>query len=297
MGPVDANLCAVPLGRPWNVIMTLVIHRQLHVRILLAVFLVIGCGCGPRRAAAPVDTAAGGPRPTVLFVHGAWGGGWQFHKVDPLLRKAGCTVYRPTLTGLGERVHLAGPDVNLSTHVEDVVKVFEFENLDRVILVGHSYGGMVISGVAERMPQRIARLVYVDALVPEDGESVMDLAAGRIPKMAELGGTGSEPWQLVPLWVKQGKPPPLDVPQPLATFTEPIRLANPTARALPATYILTVVAGSTTDEFDRFRDRARARGWSVVEMEGGHNPYWFQPEAFVEVLLGVVEETPAGKGG
>jgi pimeloyl-ACP methyl ester carboxylesterase len=223
-----------------------------------------------------------------VFVHGAWAGGWHYTKVEPLLEEAGFKVYRPTMTGLGERFHLAREDIGLSTHVEDIVNVLEFENLENVVLVGHSYGGMVISGVANRVPHRIRQLVYMDAIVPEDGESVMDLAGDAINSMAEAGAAGAPPWQLVPLWVKPGKLPPVDVPQSLLTFTEPIVLDNPDANSIPATYILTVEAGKDSDTFDVFADRARERQWEVVTMEGGHNPQWFQPETLVEVLLGVV---------
>ena len=212
----------------------------------------------------------------------------QHTRVQPLLEVAGYTVYRPTMTGLGERVHLAREDVGLSTHITDIVNVLEFEDLHDVVLVGHSYGGMVISGVANRVPDRIRKLVYLDAIVPEDGESVMDLAGDAIFSMAEPGAGGAPTWQLVPLWVKPGKLPPMDVPQSLLTFTEPIVLDNPAAANIPATFILTVEAGKDTDAFDFFADRARARNWQVVTMEGGHNPQWFQPEALVEVLLEVV---------
>jgi pimeloyl-ACP methyl ester carboxylesterase len=227
---------------------------------------------------------------TVVFVHGAWGGGWQFTKVQPLLEAEGHTVYRPTMTGLGERVHLAGPDVGLSTHVEDIVKVLEFENLRDVVLVGHSYGGMAIAGVAERVPDRIALMIYFDAILPVSGESVAGLFGSAIDAMAEAGGGDAEPWQLVPRWVEEGKKPPVDVPQPLLTFSESIELSNLEAQRLPAVYLLTVEAGSETDDFDRFAERARARGWRVVTMEGDHNPHWYRPEAFVDVLLAVVED-------
>jgi pimeloyl-ACP methyl ester carboxylesterase len=232
----------------------------------------------------------GGASPTIVFVHGAWGGGWQFKKVEPLLEAKGYRVSRPTLTGLGDRVHLAGPDVDLSTHVEDIVNFLEFGELDDVVLVGHSYGGMVITGVADRVPHRIARLVYMDAILPENGESVEGLFGGALESMATAGADGAEPWQLVPKWVEPGEKPPVDVPQPIRTFTEPIALGNPEAQDIPAVYILTIEAGKQTDEFDFFADRARNRGWKVVEMEGGHNPQWFQPEAFVEVLVSVVRE-------
>ena len=118
-------------------------------------------------------------------------------------------------------------------------------------------------------------------------------AAGGIKLFGMRGdpfGGGAEPWQLVPLWVKEGKPPPVDVPQPILTFTEPIVLDNPEAAQIPTTFILTVEAGKETDDFDAFAGRARDRGWDVVEFEGGHNPQWFQPEAFVDVLLQVVQE-------
>ena len=254
------------------------------VGTLVVLVLFASCPQAPVGGLAPDQPA------TIVFIHGAWGGGWQFHKVEPLLRKAGHVVYRPTLTGLGERVHLANAEVDLSTHIEDIVRFLEFEDLEQVVLVGHSYGGMVISGVSERVPHRIAQLVYFDAIVPEDGESVMDLFGDRMGQMAEAGGDHGEPWQLVPLWVEEGRSPPVDVPQPLLTFTEAIELGDPDAREIPTVFILTVEAGKETDDFDLFADRARSRGGTVVEMEGGHNPQWYQPEAFTEVLLGVIDE-------
>lgn len=222
---------------------------------------------------------------TIVFVHGAWAGGWHYTKVEPLLEAAGHRVYRPTMTGLGERVHLARPEIDLSTHIEDIVNVLEFEALSDVVLVGHSYGGMVIAGVAERVPERISRLVYFDAIVPEDGDSVASLFGDAVGSMATIEGDGDEPWKLVPRWVEEGEPPPVDVPQPLRTFTEPISLGNPEAARLPAAFLLTVEAGRESDDFDRFAERLRLRGGDVVVMEGDHNPQWHQPQAFVEALL------------
>jgi pimeloyl-ACP methyl ester carboxylesterase len=111
---------------------------------------------------------------TFVLVHGMWAGGWYWQKVRPLLRAAGHEVFSPTLTGLGERVHLARPEVDLDTHIDDVVNVMRYEDLRDVVLVGHSYAGMVIGGVADRAPERLARLVYLDAFVPEDGDCVED---------------------------------------------------------------------------------------------------------------------------
>jgi pimeloyl-ACP methyl ester carboxylesterase len=209
--------------------------------------------------------------------------------VEPLLEGAGFRVLRPTMTGLGERVHLAAAEIGLSTHIEDIVKVFEFEDLHEVVLVGHSYGGMVIAGVAERVPERIARLVYFDAIVPEDGDSVASLFGDAIDTMATSGEGGAEPWQLVPAWVEEGELPPVDVPQPILTFTEPITLVNPEAARLPAVFLLTVEAGKETDEFQVYADRARRRGWEVVKMDGSHNPHWYQPDNFVTVLTEILQ--------
>ena len=272
------------------------VPRRFSLTSLLFMVVAFGVSCGPGPTEKPAES---NPR-TIVFVHGAWGGGWQYKKVQPLLEEAGYTVYRPTMTGLGERVHLARPDIGLSTHIEDIVEVLEFEELYEIVLVGHSYGGMVIAGVAERVPERIAKLVYFDAILPEDGESVMiqslpifnnkahedELPAGVQRHALVLeGGGGAEPWELFPRWVEEGKLPPVDVPQPLLTFTEPIRLGNPEAAKLPAVFLLTVEAGKEFDDFDVFADRARNRGWGVVTMEGTHNPHWFQPENFVRVLL------------
>ena len=110
---------------------------------------------------------------TYVLVHGAWHGGWCWQRVTPLLRAAGHEVLTPTLTGLGERSHLANSAIDLNTHIQDVVNVLEYEDLRKVILVGHSYGGMVITGVSERVPERLTHLVYLDAFVPRDGQSLL----------------------------------------------------------------------------------------------------------------------------
>lgn len=222
------------------------------------------------------------PKPTIVIVHGAWGGSWAFRKVEALLREKGFNVYRPQLTGLGERVHLARPDIGLSTHIDDVVNTILFEDLHDVILMGHSYGGMVITGVADRVPDRIRRLVYVDAFVPNDGESVMSFGRARVDWLKPMIKGDF----IVPPWVKPEQPPPHDVPQPLKTFTEPIALKNKAALKLPATYILTVEAGKEAkdDDFWPHAQRARERGWPVLQLTADHNAQWSAPEALVEML-------------
>lgn len=199
---------------------------------------------------------------TYVIVHGAWGGGWDWRAVDSLLTLHGHRVLRVTLTGQGERAHLASPDIGLSTHVTDVVNTILWENLHEVVLVGHSYGGMVITGVVDRIPERIRRAVYLDAFLPDSGESVR----GSRPD------PGARDGMIVPGWVTDTTAIPRDVPQSLRTFTDTLHLVNPAARRVPGTYILTVEPGATTDPFQRFADRAIARGWPVDTVLSDHNP-------------------------
>lgn len=224
--------------------------------------------------------------PVLLSVHGAWAGGWQFKRVVPFLEAKGWQVHRPSLSGLGEHFNTARADIGLATHIDDIVNYILFEDLHDVILLGHSYGGMVIMGVADRIPERIARLVYLDAFVPNDGDSVMGLRkAGSLPieQMAKDGF-------IIPTWVRPGKPFPIDVPHPLKTFTDAIVLKNQAAAAkIPATYILTVEKGMKPEDDDFFAasERARARGWPVIVMEGDHVVNWRQPEALAGLLAGL----------
>jgi pimeloyl-ACP methyl ester carboxylesterase len=223
-------------------------------------------------------------KPTIVIVHGAWGGAWAFKKVEAQLRDKGFNVYRPQLTGQGDRVHLARPDIGLSTHIDDVVNTILYEDLRDIILVGHSYGGMVITGVADRVPDRIKRLVYLDAMVPADGDSVSSLT--KNPDWIKQMTKGD---YIVPMWVKPDQAPPHDVPQALKTFTDPIVLKNEAARKLSATYILTVEKGKEAKDDDFFTqsERARQRGWPILQLTSDHNPQWSAPEALVEMLAGI----------
>lgn len=234
-----------------------------------------------RAADSPATVVVPTAKPVMLIVHGAWGGAWQFSKVDPLLREKGFDVRRPTLTGLGERAHLSSKDIGLETHIQDVVNVILFERLENIILVGHSYGGMVITGVADRVPERIKKLVYLDAMVPNDGESAQDVmgSAEWIQKSAQNGF-------LIPPWVRPGQPHPYDVPHPVKTFTDVLALKNPARENIPAVYILTVDPGKKPEEdaFWKASERARARGWTVTIMEADHNPQWRKPVETADLL-------------
>ena len=227
------------------------------------------------------------PARTYVLVHGAWGGGWAYRRVDSLLTAAGHRVYRPTLTGLGERVHLGTPEVGLTTHVTDVVNVLLFEDLRDVVLVGHSYGGMVITGVADRVPERVRHLVYLDALLPEDGESLVTASRGtRLEAFARRSVDSARGGFIVPTWVRRGAPRPTDVRQPVRTFTEPVSFRNPAARRLPGTYILTVDPGraESDDDFAAFSRRAKARAYRHHVLRANHTPERSAPRELTELL-------------
>ena len=177
---------------------------------------------------------------TFVLVHGAWSGAHGFRHVRPLLRQAGHEVFTPSLTGLGERVHLASPQVNLSTHVRDVVNTILYEDLSDIVLLGFSYGGFVVTGALEHIGERVRHLVYLDAFVPDDGASLFALAGQAAVPPITLG----EPWFIPPTPRTYDDPAEAAfsnarrVPHPIACFQEPVRLLRPLAElAFTRTYI------------------------------------------------------------
>ena len=228
---------------------------------------------------------------TFLICHGAWSAAWAWKKVRPLLRAAGHEVFTPTYTGLGERAHHASRAVTLDTHIADVMGVIECEDLRDIVLVGHSYGGMVATGVADRAGDRIARLVYLDAFVPENGQSLFDLlppdaVAGR-QDAASVQGDG---------WLLPPNPSPSDTSpedlawitprrrwQPVGTFAQPIALRG-TAPSCPRTYIYCTRL-PPGDPFGQFARGFRSDpGWTYVEIDASHSPNVTAPEALVRIL-------------
>jgi len=240
----------------------------------LATLTALGSG-----AATSDFRATEGDRNTYVLVHGAWGSAWAYRPLDTALTALGHEVYRPSLTGSGERVHLVGPQVDLSMHIEDIVNTIRFEDLEDVVLVAHSYGGMVATGVADRIPERLRCIVYLDAFLPEDGESLLASTRGRDQEAFVKYLIASAEDGLIPA---PGPPGDTELatgwdrrtPQPVRTLTETLTLENPAARAIPAKYILTVEAGKdeADDDFAAYADRARARDWPVVVMAAGHVP-------------------------
>jgi len=221
-------------------------------------------------------------KPVYVIVHGAWGGSWAFKNVDEIMSNHGNVIYRPSLTGQGERVHLSSPDVDLNTHIKDVVNLILYENIKNVILVGHSYGGMVITGVADSIPDRIKKLVFLDAILPNDGESLATSREGGAKNIQFASTNGF----MVPSWVKPNQPAPKDVPQSIKTFTQPVSRKNPAALKLPATYILTVEEGKKPeqDDFYTYGERAKKRGYKYLIFKSDHNPQ-FNKSAELSGLL------------
>jgi pimeloyl-ACP methyl ester carboxylesterase len=221
---------------------------------------------------------------TFVLVHGAWLGGWCWQRVTPHLRAAGHEVYTPTLTGLGERAHLLSREVSLDTHVQDILGVLEYEDLREVVLVGHSYGGMVVSGVAERAPQRLARLVYLDAWMPvDDARSMAELGPrlmpGFLPPLEAWAQAAGEGW-LVPIPGGPEYPLPLEeadrrwvgahvTPHPLRTLYDRVGRGDPAAAALPRTYITCPTPGQPA-RYAQFAEQAPRNGWACQELAGGH---------------------------
>jgi ribulose-5-phosphate 4-epimerase/fuculose-1-phosphate aldolase/pimeloyl-ACP methyl ester carboxylesterase len=225
---------------------------------------------------------------TYVLVHGAWGGSYGWRKVRPLLQQAGHSVFTPSLTGLGERAHLASPEVNLSTHIQDVCNALWYEDLTDVILVGHSYGGMVVTGVADRMPERIKHLVYLDAFLPGDGQSLFDLGGGR-------GARETTDWRIPMRQTNE----PTDQwnqarrqPHPRATLEEKLSLAAPLEnRPFSLTYIVATGRGDPSPFFDGAAERLRRNPrWTVREISGGHGMTRTNPTGLVQLLLELFPE-------
>ena len=227
---------------------------------------------------------------TFVLIHGAWHGGWCWKAVSQALRRAGHEVYAPSLTGLGERRHLASREIDLDTHLDDVVSLLEMEDLSEVVLVGHSYGGMVITGAADRS-QRVSQLVYLDAFVPEDGRSLLDYAVPeRAARMREEGErTGFVTPPPMSLWGLE-KPEHLayvgarQANHPYGTMAQKLRLQTGRGSGLARMFIY--CSAPATGSFDQFAARYRgAAGWRYHELQTGHDAMILVPDALTALLL------------
>ncbi len=229
---------------------------------------------------------------TFVLVHGAWHGGWCWQRVVPLIRAAGHEAYAPTLTGLGERAHLGDRPIGLDTHITDVVALMEMEDLADVVLVGHSYGGFVVTGVADRMASRLKTLVYLDAFVPQDGASLVSFVPEE--RRAEFDSAGKAKGVFDPFPVEDfGVTDPADVawvterqrPQPYGTFADPLKLAHGTPKVASVFIRCTDPAHPNFEPFaQRLRD---APGWKYLEVAGGHDVMITNPSGIADALAGL----------
>jgi pimeloyl-ACP methyl ester carboxylesterase len=212
----------------------------------------------------------------------------------PLMRAAGHELWIPTYTGLGERAHLAHPGIDLETHIADVLGVLDMEDLADVVLVGHSYGGMVATGVADRARPRIAQLIYLDAFAPRDGESLFDLQPAETrARMMQLTRTQGDGWLVPPnpmppdtpeadaAWVSGRR-----LPHPVKTFEQPLRLSG---TSLPPRSYIYCLRARPDDAFRQFAERARREeGWRCFEMDASHNPHITVPQTLMTLLEQIV---------
>ncbi len=225
---------------------------------------------------------------TFVIVHGATGGGWDWKTVDAKLVDLSHDVYRATLTGLGEKHHLAKFDINLTTHIDDVANLIIYEELNNVVLVGHSYGGMVITGVMDRMPERIQHAVFLDAAVPDDGMSAQDVWGGLFSPDTKIeNGLVYFPW------LDDSAAPPKDVPHPHKSVTEKVSYDSALAKSINATFVAFVPEGVTREQRaeDPSWKRAVARGWTVRTFAGDHVIYREKPREIAELLVESVGDT------
>ncbi len=219
-----------------------------------------------------------------MLVHGAWHGGWCWRYVADLLRAAGHNVFTPTLTGLGERHHLAHADITTATHMADIVAVLEAEELEKVTLVGHSYGGVIISGVAEKLPTRIQRLVYLDALVPKSGEPLFVLPPDMAKTLVDGFRMASFPAEMFgvpkehPLyaWVARRL-----TDMPAATMTTPVAVTG-AWRNLPKSYI--ECTANLLEGTRAGAAQAKAEGWDYHMLATGHDAMVTMPRELAALL-------------
>ena len=235
-----------------------------------------------------------------ILIHGSWHNGSAWYKVEHLLKQQGVTVYAPTLTGMESLQHPGGKDVSLTIHIQDIARLIQENALENVILVGHSYSGFVLTGVAERMPDKISKLIYIDAFIPEDNQSLFDLMSqetinGMRSSLVNAEGKekqdGAEEVWLIPPgepqaygvvasedvnWLREHM-----VYTPVLTFEERVAVKNPAAQTIARYFIR-----CTEFEFlAPYEQKARQAGWPVFQIESGHDAMIIKPEELTDILL------------
>jgi pimeloyl-ACP methyl ester carboxylesterase len=230
---------------------------------------------------------------TFVLVHGAWHGGWCWRRVADLLQKQGHKVFTPTMTGLGERSHLIDAKVNLATHITDIVNVIKWEGLRDIVLVGHSYGGCIISGVAEQMGDAMGAIVFLDAFVPENGDTLATKASQPVREaiagLVEKGETAMKPVSAAVFRVNEKDRAWVDAmctPHPVATLTDKITITGARDRIAKKAYIR--AKGYPSVPFDGFQERLKADAtWRIYELPCGHDVMVDMPDRLSEILVEV----------
>ena len=226
---------------------------------------------------------------TFLVCHGAWSAGWAWKKMHPLMRSAGHRLVTPSYTGLGERAHLAHRGTDLDLHIEDMLHVIRYEDLRDIVLIGHSYGGMVATGVADRARDRISQLIYLDAFVPQDGQSLLDLIGSDRARMQQLAKSG-DGWRVPPNPTSPDTPTEdlewlsaRRVDMPIKCFEQPITLQNGPL-TLPRSYIYATRI-TPADTFGQFAKMTKGDpAWNYQEIDASHSPNVTAPEALIALL-------------
>jgi pimeloyl-ACP methyl ester carboxylesterase len=219
----------------------------------------------------------------IVIAHGAFGGRHHWKKVASILRTGiGIPVYRAALTGLGERCHLISKDVDLTTHIDDVANLIEFEQLKNVCLIGHSYGGLLISAVSDRKSEHISHRIYLDAYLLADGENFFSHHAELETDWKRRAADDGDGWLIPPHWPN----PHRDVPHPLATLTQQMNLKNAGANSIPSEYWLFTDGGEIEDDsLLVFYERANKLGWPIRAFPWDHNPHRNAPEELAGELI------------
>ena len=253
------------------------------MKILIAIFQTVLCTFFPLTVHSE-EVPQNEMQETFVIVHGSTGGGWDWKTVADKLEAKGHIAYRPTLSGLGERMHLPAEHIDLNTHVTDIVNTIIFEELDDVILAGHSYGGAVITGVMDRVPERIKHVIFLDAMVLDDGMSMLDLDYDW------MQGLEIKDHQILFNWLDPESPFPKDVPHPHKTYTSPVSYKNPDAKKLNVSYVAFIPEGMTRKErsADPSWKLAEKRGWTIRTIPGHHTIYRERPDEFVDMLTDCV---------
>jgi pimeloyl-ACP methyl ester carboxylesterase len=224
---------------------------------------------------------------TFVLVHGAWHGGWCWRRVADLLTAKGHTVFTPTLTGLGERSHLLAKGIDVSTHATDVVNVFKYERLTNAVLCGHSYGGLVISSVAEQIAPSISSIVFLDAFLPDNGDSMMDLTGQAVIDATQAAGALGVPPRKAEAFAVNEKDrawvDSLTGLQPIGCFFEKLKLTGARDRIAKKAYIR--AADYANPGFDKALARVKSDpSWRTYGVPCGHDVMVDMPERLADIL-------------